>query len=128
MARLKELQAEISRQYLDREHYQQIREHAHQVWDVIAQQLNERRADKERRHQEWLGRQEANITRWEETIQKQQEYLTRLQTQVSELELEIWASKNDLFIKRAEGWVTEKRERMQSAEESIAGLRRKIEI
>jgi len=127
LRRLKALQAESRQQYLDREHYQRVRERAQQVWDVIAKQLDERRVEKERRHLDWLKRQEANIVRWEESIQRQGELITRLGTQINELELEIWASKNDLFIKRAEGWVAEKRARITSAQESIAELQRRID-
>lgn len=120
-------QDEVRQTYLSRDQHEDLRERSQFVWQHITERLDELRAERERKQNEWRERQEENLSRWEEQLERKEGLVSRLEDQISTLESQIWSSNNSDFIERAEGWIEEKREIIRSAEDRIADLRSKIE-
>ena len=127
LAEHKELQAEASRSYMSRDQRDRLWDQFQHTWETIKQQLDERHAERERKHQEWVGYQEANVERWEESKEKQESFIGRMQDQINDLESQIYSSNNDNFIDRAQGWIREKQDMIYSAQGRVNDLQQKID-
>lgn len=135
-------QAQTKIKELDLTHDQRgwLRESLQRLWDSAIRQIEERKSAKERKHQEWLKRQEeyhrkreqwqqnteARIGRLNNAIDKSEQYIEQQKDQIDRLESQIDDSSNDNFIDRARGWIEEKYAKIQEAENTIRDIESKI--
>ena len=68
-----------------------------EAWETASAKFIEIRAEKERKHAEWLDRTDENVKRWQGSIEKCEEAISRLESQISDLEYKESTARTDEF-------------------------------
>lgn len=88
--------------------------------------MQEARDEKERRHREWVSRQQSHIARWEDQRDRAHAFADRLRGQIDDLRCKIRTAHNADWAGRAEGWLDDKLRKLSDVENQISDLERKI--
>lgn len=123
---IKSLQQRIGSAAISRDQRQWLRESLQLHWDKAQSRIEERREERERRHDEWRVRKEGALERLESLVAKNEGVIARLRPQIDDLEEKIRDAWNDEWADQAREWVREKYSKIEDIETTNASLEEKI--
>jgi chromosome segregation ATPase len=137
---IKEAQKKVSQLDFSKDQRRWLRESLQGLWNSASEQIEERKKEKQHKHQEWLNRQEeyrrkheewkekmeAKIDRLNDLIEKNEGVIQGLQEQIDDLEAKIATAWNDDWADQAQQRVNEKYQKIQDIEQTNRELEAKI--
>lgn len=126
LKQIKAIQREARESDLSRDQRQWLKSKLQNAWDAASLRIQERRAEKERKHREWEGRMDGKLDRLTDLHEKNERVIASLRSQVDDLESQIASAWNESWADRARGWVQEKYDKIRDIEETNRELEQKI--
>lgn len=126
LARMKEIQKDIHDAFVSKDQRRWLREGVEEWWDKAIARIEERKAERAQKRDEWQSRMEAKLDRLSDLREKNATIIERLREQIDDLEGKIDSSWNENWAEQARGWVQEKYEKIRDIEQTNDELEEKI--
>lgn len=102
-----------------------VRKILDEAWETASAKFIEIRAEKERKHAEWLDRMDEKVNRWQGSIEKCEAAISRLESPISDLEYKESTARTDEFASTVRGWISEKYDKISDIRNSIRDWKKK---
>ena len=126
LSKVKSTQAHLKITEMSRPNRQAIRELLDSAWNTAIARIEEQRAEKTRKHTQWLSSCDERIERWTALIDKNEGVIARLEDQISHLEDMASSARTDDFADKVRGWIEEKYEKIRDIRQTNSDLEQKI--
>ncbi len=124
---IKDAQMTIRDLYLDKGQRESVRDTLNRAWDMAIAKIEETKAEKQKAHEAWKERMEANIERWEKNIEKAEDSIRKIEAHLDDLHDKESGADNDNYADRVRGWISDAEQQVEDRRGSIRTWQDKID-